>query len=220
MDELITHLPGQWPLADASELRDELLAAYAAPTRGYHDTEHLGEVLARLDELARHDVTFDQVTVKLAAWFHDAVYDGRAGDEERSAIWAERSLAGLLTADLIAEVARLVRLTETHWPRAHDLNSGALCDADLAILAAPPLRYAEYTRTVRAEYSHVSDDDFRTGRVRILQDLAQKPHLFHTRYARDRWEHAARVNLEHELATLASPGTQRGDPQCNHPRIP
>ena len=36
-----------WPLADGHSVRDALLAAYADPARGYHDTQHLGEVLAR-----------------------------------------------------------------------------------------------------------------------------------------------------------------------------
>ena len=49
-------LPGledRWPLDGAHAVRDELIAAYSHPNRGYHDTRHLAEVLDRLDELAR-----------------------------------------------------------------------------------------------------------------------------------------------------------------------
>jgi predicted metal-dependent HD superfamily phosphohydrolase len=77
-------LAARWPLDDHVEVRDALLAAYADPSRGYHDTLHLAEVLDRLDELADAGLDVPRVPTALAAWFHDAVYDGRPGAEERS----------------------------------------------------------------------------------------------------------------------------------------
>ena len=190
-------LSERWPLPDATDLRDALLAAYAHPSRRYHDTRHLTEVLDRLDELPDR---FERLAVTLAAWFHDGVYDGEPGAEERSAQWALDALDERDPA-LAAEVARLVRLTETHRPADDDANGCALSDADLAILAAPPERYAEYVAAVREEYAHVPDDAFRAGRNAILADLLAKPRLFHTAYAREHWEAAARANLGAELAT-------------------
>ena len=194
-------LPARWPLAGDEATRDELLAAYADPARGYHDTRHLTEVLDRLDELADAGTSFDRVPVALAAWFHDGVYDGRPAAEERSAAWAETALARH-DPDLVAEVARLVRLTESHRPAEDDRNGCALSDADLAILAAPADRYQQYVGDVRREYAHVSDDDFRAGRAAVLRDLLAKPRLFHTAHARERWEPAARANVEAELSGL------------------
>ncbi len=192
-----------WPLPGSTPLRDELVAAYGDPARGYHDRLHLAEVLTRLDELAEGGERFDRVAVGLAAWFHDAVYDGQPGDEERSAQWAERSLAGTgLTGPQVAEVARLVRLTQHHRPAGDDLDGCALSDADLAILAAPAERYASYVAAVRREYAHVPDEAFRRGRAAVLADLAAKETLFHTAYARTHWEPAARANLTRELAHL------------------
>lgn len=195
-------LTDRWPLAGAEAVRDALLAAYADPARGYHDTRHLTEVLGRLDELADAGTPFERLPVELAAWFHDGVYDGRPDAEERSAAWAESGLAGL-DPSLVTEVARLVRLTETHRPAADDPNGCALSDADLAILAAPQSRYEEYVADVRREYAHVPDDEFRTGRAAILADLLAKPHLFHSAHAREHWEPVARANVESELTRLA-----------------
>ena len=192
-----------WPLPDTSGLRDELLAAWTAPTRGYHDVQHLAEVLARIDELAHSGADLDRTAVVLAAWFHDGVYDGGPDAEERSAQWAERALPEVgADARLVAEVARLVRLTETHRPVDDDANGCVLSDADLAILAAAAERYAEYVAAVRAEYAHVPDDLFRSGRAAILRDLLGKPHLFHTEHARRHWEDRARANVQDELAAL------------------
>jgi predicted metal-dependent HD superfamily phosphohydrolase len=193
-------LGDRWPLTGCDGLRDELATAYADPARAYHDTRHLTEVLDRLDELAAAGVAFDRTTVVLAAWFHDGVYDGQPWAEERSARWAEQALveAGL-DPPVVAEVARLVRLTETHRPAERDTAGCVLSDADLAILAAPDGRYAEYVSAVRREYSHVPDPAFREGRAAILRDLLAKPHLFHTAYARKHWEATARANVRREL---------------------
>jgi predicted metal-dependent HD superfamily phosphohydrolase len=190
----------RWPLADL-DLRDALLAEYADPGRGYHDTLHLTEVLDRLDELSAAGVGFDTTVAALAAWFHDAVYDGERDAEERSAVWAEEALAGTPYAD---EVARLVRLTETHDPAVDDQAGRALCDADLAILASGAQRYDDYIAGVRRDYAHISDADFKSGRVAVLHDLAGRERLFHTAYGREQWEPAARANLDRELAGLES----------------
>jgi predicted metal-dependent HD superfamily phosphohydrolase len=194
-------LRARWPLPDSPGPRDELLAAYGAASRGYHDLRHLTEVLDRLDELAAAGARFEREPVVLAAWFHDGVYDGASGAEQRSARWAEDALAVRGSA-VAAEVARLVLLTVHHWPADDDANGAALCDADLAILAAPPDRYAEYVADVRREYAHVPDDAFRAGRAAVLRDLQAKPHLFHTAYAREQWEAPARANLTRELTAL------------------
>jgi len=77
-----------------------------------------------------------------------------------------------------------------------------LCDADLAILAASPERYDAYVTGVRRDYSYVSDADFALGRTAVLRDLAGRGRLFHTAYAREHWEPAARQNLARELEGL------------------
>jgi predicted metal-dependent HD superfamily phosphohydrolase len=124
------------------------------------------------------------------------VYDGERDAEERSAVWAEEALAGRAYA---AEVARLVRLTETHDPDEGDPAGRALVDADLAILASPAPRYDAYVAGVRRDHAHLSDSDFAAGRAAVLHDLAGREQLFHTPYGRDTWEPAARDNLAREL---------------------
>ena len=85
-------LAARWPLSDHHDERDALVSAYGDPVRGYHDLLHLTEVLDRIDELAGAGLAGDRprTAVRLAAWFHDGVYDGQRGDEDRSARWAER----------------------------------------------------------------------------------------------------------------------------------
>lgn len=131
-----------------------LLACWAEPHRRYHDLEHLRGVLSAIDDLEQ--LAEDPDAVRLAAWYHDAVYAGRSDDEELSAVMAEQSLSALgLPAEFVAEVGRLIRMTVEHNPAADDSNGAVLSDADLAVLALPRADYQRNSAAVRAEYAHV-----------------------------------------------------------------
>jgi predicted metal-dependent HD superfamily phosphohydrolase len=189
---------------DPAPYADNLLARWQEPQRRYHTLTHLAAVLDRVDTLAEY--ADDPDLVRLAAWFHDAVYlPDRSENEERSARLAERALAeaGLAEAKT-AEVARLVRLTAGHAPADGDRNGVVLCDADLAILAAPPSAYAAYTAAVREEYGFVPSDAFRAGRAEVLRQLLALPRLFRTPYGAAHWEATARYNVGAELEMLSS----------------
>jgi predicted metal-dependent HD superfamily phosphohydrolase len=180
----------------------ELDERYGEPHRRYHTREHLAAVLDLVDELAGHAA--DPDIVRLAAWFHDAVYDPeRADNEQRSARLAVRMLADtdLRQAD-VDQVVRLVELTATHAPEEDDTNGQVLCDADLAILGAEPERYAAYAAAVREEYAFVPDEFFQAGRAEVLNGLLALPKLFHTPAAHDRFEERARANIRTELMLL------------------
>nr|WP_308268402.1 HD domain-containing protein [Yinghuangia soli] len=188
--------------ATAAAVGEDLIGRYAQPHRRYHATGHLLAVLELVDELA--DDADDPDAVRLAAWFHDAVYDpARADNEERSARLAERALAeaGVEPA-LVAETARLVRVTAEHAPSDGDRNAAVLCDADLAILATERDRYDAYAAAVREEYSFVPEEAFRGARAAVLRDLLALPRLFHTPLGYARYEEAARHNLRTELERL------------------
>ncbi|MEU9703482.1 hypothetical protein [Streptomyces sp. NPDC047981] len=179
-----------------------LLARWSEPQRRYHTVDHLKAVLDRIDELPHEGG--DMELIRLAAWFHDAVYrPDRSENEERSAVLAEKALteAGL-TPRRVTEVARLVRLTVTHDPADGDTDGEILCDADLAILATDEETYGGYVRTVREEFGFVPDDAFRQGRAAVLRQLLALPRLFRTPYGAAHWEARARANMERELAGL------------------
>jgi predicted metal-dependent HD superfamily phosphohydrolase len=78
-------------------------------------------------------------------------------------------------------------------------------DLDLAVLALPPERYDRYRRHIRAEYAHVPDQAFRTGRAAVLRKFADAPRLYRRAALRDALETAARENLRRELDALSRP---------------
>jgi predicted metal-dependent HD superfamily phosphohydrolase len=201
--EVRDHLRDRWHalLPGAEALGERLLDRWSEPHRRYHTLDHLVAVLAVVDRYA--DLARDADAVRLAGWFHDAVYDPRAGDnEERSAALAEVELRLTGAASRAAETARLVRLTAGHAVAAGDANGALLADADLAILAAAPADYDRYAEAVRAEYAHVPDGAFRAGRAAVLESLAGLPSLYRVVPERAEWEARARANLARELQVL------------------
>lgn len=184
------------PLAPDA-VRDDLLARWSEAHRRYHDVRHLAQCLRALDDLGVTDPR-----VRLAAWFHDAVYAGRAGDDElASADLAASMLRRHLAASDVSEVVRLVRLTISHAPEPGDDRGAALVDADLSILGVSTARYHVYARDIRLEYSTVPEPDFVTGRAAVLERLLSLEPLYSTSGA-NRWTGAARANLTAEHTHL------------------
>ena len=201
--------------AQVAELGESLLQAWEQPHRAYHHSGHLSQMLTDLDRLYAHRTQGSTpLPLVLAAWFHDAVYEGAPGeDERRSEQLAGASLEPLVTAGLLTEqelqlVRLLVRATATHkLPESADLPAGYnpadiefFLDADIAILAAEPARYRRYLRGVRSEYSHFDDEAFRIGRTSFLHSVLERERIFLSERARELWEEPARANLCGELA--------------------
>lgn len=192
-------------------LRDELLDAWSAPSRHYHDATHLLSVLDAIDiirlraaesraPLAEREL----LTARLAAWFHDAVYQGVAGDDERASadLAVERLTTLGIDSTLVASVERLVLATIVHEVEPGDAAGQILMDADLAVLARSEDGYARYVALVRRDYAHVPDEQWRVGRASVLETLLAAPRLFVSPAAPEDWEERARRNLERELATI------------------
>jgi len=181
-----------------------IASRYGEAQRRYHTLDHIGAVLATIDELLEVEPVDDPAAVLLAGWLHDIVYDPtRSDNEAQSAVYARRALSiirvPVATTD---ETARLIELTAGHVVEEGDRNAVVLVDADLAILGAPPADYDRYAADIRDEYGHVDDDAYRSGRRAILESFLARPRLFHTDTAHARFDGAARANLRREIASL------------------
>lgn len=204
--------------AQVAELGESLLQAWEQPHRAYHHSGHLSQMLTDLDRLYAHRTQGSTpLALVLAAWFHDAVYEGAPGEDEiRSEQLASASLeplvtAGLLTGHELQMVSLLVRATATHeLPESADLPAGYepadiqfFLDADMAILAADSARYRRYLRGVRSEYSHFDDEAFRAGRMTFLRLILDRKRIFLSEEGLQLWEEPARANLSAELSEWA-----------------
>lgn len=199
----------------------ELVDRWTEPHRHYHGPAHLLAVLEAVD-LLRAGTGLGPARLEalvLAAWFHDAVYRGRPGTDERESADLARARLGAagLPESLAAEVERLVLLTVGHRVADEDVVGGMLLDADLSVLAAEPAGYAAYASGVRKEYAHVPDPVFAAARLRVLEDLRHRQPLFRTPAAQRLWGAAAARNLDHEIDRLRTALAEPVDGSAGRP---
>jgi predicted metal-dependent HD superfamily phosphohydrolase len=181
---------------------DRLCASYAEPHRHYHTLAHL---TALFDCLEKHGEEIgDAARLAFAAWYHDAVYDPRRSDNEAKS--AERAMKDLddLGAEsaLRSHVVQLILATKNHAAGGRDYDDDIFLDADLAILGSPEGEYRAYVRNVRAEYAHLDDAAWKTGRSAFLKKTAAAPRIFRTGIFEGEYAGQARANIARELAEL------------------
>lgn len=194
------------PLVDAA-LKAELAGLYRAPGRHYHGLAHIEALLALAAEY--RPALSDPEAVEAAIWFHDAIYDSRAKDNEtRSAGLARSKLAGRTDEARLACIAAMIEATATHEVPTladpdHVRDAALLLDMDLSILGAEPNVFDAYEQAVRREYHWVDEPAWKAGRGAVLKNLLARPHIFHTPEFRDRFEVQARENMARSVERLA-----------------
>jgi predicted metal-dependent HD superfamily phosphohydrolase len=198
---------------DIATAGERLLTLYSDPARTYHNTAHLADVLAKLDwakdaldktgELAGLGATARQKmfdTIELALFYHDAVYDAHAKDNEaqsRDLIQRDAAAFGLDPA-ITKDAARLIDLT-AHHGQAQALDEKIMADCDLAILGAAPEAFKKYDDGIRREYAHVPAPLYAAGRAKVLRGFLDAPPLFKTAAFAAQYDAPARRNLAHAV---------------------
>jgi predicted metal-dependent HD superfamily phosphohydrolase len=186
-------------------LCERLLRAWRRWPRRYHDTRHL---LACVEAAHRWQAQqHDPAAVAWALWFHDVVYvPWRRDNEARSAELARRAALGLGLIPAFAERVHHLVMVTAHGQApvpANDNDADWVLDIDLGVLGQPRPVYERYARDVRREYFWVLPGTWRKGRGAVLRHFLAQPAIYRTAAFRERFEDAARANLQHELALLA-----------------
>jgi predicted metal-dependent HD superfamily phosphohydrolase len=185
---------------------------YAQPHRGYHNASHLDELIVLARE---HTPDLDEAE-QFALLFHDAVYvPGAAkGDNEwLSAVLMNATVATLARVDEIlavsaSDLARAVRIIEaTTHAGPPTAEAARVCDLDLWRLASPWEAFQQHALGIRHEYLHLVADEpaFWASRNAFYESMLAKPRLFATDYFIDRFEEAARSNMQRALALTPLP---------------
>lgn len=184
---------------------EDLFARWSAATRRYHNVEHLVDCLREVDRAKGRDSDVagasDLDSVELALWYHDAIYDASARDNEvRSAelLLADAKLLGI-DATRAAELVLATAHGSVEPVSAPDVD--LLLDIDLSILGRDSLRFLDFDHGVAEEYAHLPSDAFRAGRATFLASMLTRSSLFRTAAFRERYEAAARANISELLAS-------------------
>ncbi len=183
--------------------------AYGAPSRHYHNLDHLVHGLTELTVWGANAEADTQSlsTLKAAFWFHDAVYDVPKKSVRNEEASAQLWLKSDLPASNAADVAALIRATDHSQQHALDRHplKDVMLGADLAILGQSETIYQTYTETVRGEYAWVEAPTYRAGRKAVLQHFlaaAKSGELFADIYFKNLYEANALRNLQREIDAL------------------
>ncbi len=192
-----------WQALGVAQADDALCAtlqrSYGEPQRRYHTMQHLGECLAWFE---REKALAERPgEVALALWFHDAVYDVHAHDNEaRSADWARQALLAAGVQEAAAERVHALVMATCHDAVPEGRDAELLIDIDLSILGAERARFDEYERQVAEEYGFVPEAVRLPRRRAILQRFLDRPALYATPRMHAQLEARARVNLQRSIA--------------------
>lgn len=182
-------------LTPAADLQQRLLTAWAEPQRHYHTLQHLSECLTHFE--ATRALAERPGEVAIALWFHDAVYDLKAKDNElRSAQWAVQELRRSCADEALCQRVHALIMATCHDAEPTGADARLLVDIDLAILGASPARFAEYSQQVRAEYAWVPQLLYTFKRKQVLQGFLQRDAIYGTPHMHQLLEAQARRNLE------------------------
>ena len=197
-------------LEQVSILWQNIAIRYNEPQRAYHSLQHIQQLFGQFEQI-KH-LFHEPHIIALAIYYHDVIYEPTRSDNElKSAEYVVESLTGYLSAEQCQHIYALIMMTASHqvdkW--SDETNEGEkysdaayLLDMDLSILGVSWSEYEHYAHAVRQEYAHVSDDDYRVGRMAVLKELLAHPTLYLTDYYYARLEKQARKNIEHEIMLL------------------
>ena len=190
------------------ELVALLKAAYREPHRAYHTWDHIAALLVDYVRLA--DRFACPEAVETALYWHDAIYQPRAKDNEaESAAWMIREMMGKADTDCLRHAEAIILATATHRiPDGADAALSRDCalflDMDLAILGAPEAAFDAYDEAIREEFKEIPDQFYLTGRKTIMEGFLRRERLYLTDDFHASHDAPARANLTRLIERLST----------------
>lgn len=176
---------------------------YEQPHRFYHTWDHIEDMFFHSWNF-RGEKNVNMTNLLMMIAYHDAVYDPTAAiseNENASMQLFYNDFIDLLGPIVVGHIIYGISCTIKHEPVDDDPTVQALLDLDLSGLGADESTYDKNTYNIRREYSHVSDEDWKTGRSKFLENMLNREQIFHTTWGKSR-EEMARYNMQRELDSL------------------
>lgn len=187
---------------------------YSVGKRAYHTFDHALDVLERVN-CAHNDIGFMNIqAARLAALFHDAVYDTTnlpAENEEQSALAMQKVVQahwGVWTIgeemDAIRPATLLIRATAQHMsPQSTytDWDTVLFLDCDVLGFAEQWDQFKKQNEDIAYEYNIVDPEAYKQGRIRFLSALYNKG-VFRSPYFKMTYEALAKQNIARSLQEL------------------
>jgi pantetheine-phosphate adenylyltransferase len=151
----------------------DVLSRWREPHRYYHNESHLHYLLQEIEKLAEQGQisTTQKENLLMIAFFHDAVYDATAADNEEKSAELFRQLTQ--QTDHTGTITQAILDTKTHQPTS-DL-SGIFCNLDMAIVTRSDFQQMlAWEKGIAREYQFVDYSLYKTGRIALLEHFAKQ----------------------------------------------
>jgi predicted metal-dependent HD superfamily phosphohydrolase len=193
--------------ADTQKTFEKLDRRYSEEHRYYHNWTHISTCLDELEAaggLVRHPIPLE-----MAIWFHDAVYDPGAPDNEELSAEAAREAGEQMNIppSTIRKVEELI--LATRYPNREDASRASCAqdralirDIDLSILGRPPEVFDRYEEAISREYGFLPERERRQRRIVVLSKFLALPRIYETGRFRKQYEQQARRNLTRSVRRL------------------
>lgn len=188
---------------DAEAAYRQLVVAYGAPTRAYHNLTHIEACINLLDRVGGAQ---QRLACQWAFWFHDVIYvPGATDNEKRSAHISSQILENAgVGRGFERYVTRLILATHT-GNKPVDKDGKLVVDIDHSILGESPETFDAYDRAVRQEFGSLPWPTYVERRARFLRAALEQRPYFHTdALQRSSFEDLVHANLACALARLTS----------------
>ena len=135
-------------------------------------------------------------TLELAIWFHDAILDPARRDNEARSTELYLQLSGGAQSEVQRQaVHRLIMSTLHDSEFLDDDDSIYMVDIDLSSFGLPWDEFLRDSRSIRAERSQLSDENYYLNQTRFQRSLLARPRFYLSDFFFDRLETRARTNL-------------------------
>jgi len=187
------------PCNQAKVYYEQLYDLYTDSKRHYHNLAHIFNLLNLLD---KYKTSIEQsLLFELAVWYHDAIYNAKAKDNElQSALLVQKLFSKYLDVTSLAYVDALIMSTEGHFPRVENQDAYLFLDFDLSILAAEPSVYNLYSEAIWQEYKIAYIKLlYKMGRKKVLKNFLAREKIYFSPVFFTNYEVKARQNIGLEL---------------------
>ena len=188
-------------------LQADLMAAYQAPARAYHNWDHITYLLAEFRRLSPEWAHPEAVLT--AIYWHDVVYEptSQTNEADSAALMRDR-LAGRAEPGVIDAADALILATAKHetppdMPPLLAADCALFLDMDMSILGAAPEVFDAYDRAIRQEFAVFPDDIYRPRRAKVLSGFLVRERLFLTDAYHLSHDAPARENLRRAISRLS-----------------
>ena len=181
----------------------DLVRRYSEPHRRYHTCDHIAHCLKQFDLAA--DLMDNCDAVEMGLWFHDAIYEPGAADNELESAQLFEEITNDQQSLLKQSVYDLIMVTK-HPEHPKCLDEKFMVDIDLSSFALPWGVFIQDSQAVREEFSHLPDERFFAGHLKFLNSLVRRPTFFFTDFFQTRYEAIARKNIARYMEDLHAKG--------------